>query len=668
MKDHSRSDQNTILVFEHDEAEVRLTKEALERHGFLVDCCRTGQDGLAGLAQKAYAAYVIDVHLPDLPWAELLKRLTALKPEAVSIVVGDQADEAGALEAIKLGASDYVNRVPDHGHLAMLPLVISESLERGHLKGERSRLHVELWEYIRILEERTAELQKANEELKRVAQLKSDLVSMVSHELRTPLATIKEFTAILADRLAGPLTDDQATHLATITTNVERLERMIDELLDMAKIESGRVLLDSRMIALEPLLTHVLQSMRPLADSKRITLEAVLPPESSEVLADADKITQVLLNLVSNAIKFTPGPGRVTIRVDAQAEEVRCSVTDTGVGIAPEDLPKLFEQFIQLRRLPGLRGQTGTGLGLAISKRLVELHGGRIWATSIEGTGSTFTFSLPKYRAEQVFRDRLKASVERAKRAQARCSIVLVRPRHLQEFTTRYGTKEVHALLKELEQTVREALPSGGGDVAMRWPRGELAVILQGKERAAAQALAAHLTRMAGDDKTLTVAGQPLAVHLVTSAATYPDDASTEEALLKVAEERLLRTGAHRTRILAVDDDPRICELMKELMTSRGYEVFTAANGPEALERLATQTVDLILLDLIMPRMDGYEVYHLLKENPRTKEIPVIIVTGLGERKDRQLGLDTATYNYLTKPFQVEDLVTKVREVLLQQS
>jgi len=655
-----------ILVFDHDEAEARLTKEALERHGFLVECRHSAQDGLAGLAQKDYAAYVIDVHLPDVPWTELLKRLAALKPEAVSIVIGDQADEAGALEAIRSGASDYVNRLPDHRHLAMLPLVISESLERRHVKNGRAQLHVELWEHLRLLEERTAELQKANEELKRVAQLKSDLVSTVSHELRTPLATIKEFAAILADRLAGPLTDDQAAHLATITTNVERLERMIEALLDKAKIESGRVLLDTRVIELAPLVAHVLQSMRPLAESKRITLEAVLPPESPEVLADEDKITQVLLNLVSNAIKFTTGPGRVTIRVEAQVEEVRCSVTDAGVGVAPEDLPKLFEQFIQLRRLPGLQGQTGTGLGLAISKRLVELHGGRIWATSAEGKGSTFTFSLPKSRAEQVLRDRLKAGVERAKRAQARCSIILVRPQPLQDLTARYGAKAVHALLKELEQTAWDLLPLREGEVVIRWPRGELAVIFEGKDQAAAEALAARLMRMAGNDKLLTVAGQPLAVQLVTSAATYPDDAAAEEALLTVAEERLSRSGAHRSRILAVDDDPRIRELMKELLTHRGYEVLTAADGPEALDRLATQTVDLVLLDLIMPRMDGYEVYHLLKENPRTRDIPVIIVTGLGERKDRQLGLDTSTYNYLTKPFQVEDLATKVREVLLQ--
>lgn len=655
-----------ILVFDHDEAEARLTKEALERHGFLVECRRSAQDGLAGLAQKDYAAYVIDVHLPDVPWTELLKRLAALTPEAVSIVIGDQADEAGALEAIRSGASDYVHRLPDHRHLAMLPLVISESLERRHVKDKRAQLHVELWEHLQLLEERTAELQKANEELKRVAQLKSDLVSTVSHELRTPLATIKEFAAILADRLAGPLTDDQAAHLATITTNVERLERMIEALLDKAKIESGRVLLDTRVIELAPLVAHVLQSMRPLAESKRITLEVVLPPESPEVLADEDKITQVLLNLVSNAIKFTTGPGRVTIRVEAQAEEVRCSVTDTGVGVAPEDLPKLFEQFIQLRRLPGLQDQTGTGLGLAISKRLVELHGGRIWATSAEGKGSTFTFSLPQSRAEQVLRDRLKAGVERAKRAQARCSIILVRPQPLQDLMARHGAKAVHALLKELEQTAWDFLPSREGEVVIRWPRGELAVILEGKEQPSAEALAARLMRMAGNDKTLTVAGQPLAVQLVTSAATYPDDAAAEEALLTVAEERLSRSGAHRSRILAVDDDPRIRELMKELLTHRGYEVLTAADGPEALDRLATQTVDLVLLDLIMPRMDGYEVYHLLKENPRTRDIPVIIVTGLGERKDRQLGLDTSTYNYLTKPFQVEDLATKVREVLLQ--
>ena len=147
-----------------------------------------------------------------------------------------------------------------------------------------------------------------------------------------------------------------------------------------------------------------------------------------------------------------------------------------------------------------------------------------------------------------------------------------------------------------------------------------------------------------------------------------PDEAMTEDELLKLTEQRLQQTNTVKTRIMVVDDEPKIRQFLKEALELREYEVLAAASGPDALEQLKSQRVHLILLDLMMPVMDGYEVYHLLKENPDTKEVPVIIVTAKGERKDRQLGMDGAPYNYVAKPFQLEDLLAKVREVLQQQS
>ena len=611
--------------------------------------------------------YLIDMQLPDIRGIEVLRRLKAVKPTAVSIIVTGHGDEAAAVEAMKLGADDYIVKSPYMGHLAALPLVIRESLERHQLKGEREQLQTELWEHARLLQERNAELRRANEELKRLDQLKSDLVSMVSHELRTPLATIKEFTSILSDEIAGPVTTSQQEYLSIITANIERLERIIDDLLDMAKIESGRVLLSKGFLEVGPLLDHVVQSMRPLAEGKHITLDTRVPKTSPPIFADTDKITQVLLNLVSNAIKFTEGPGRVTISLEDHPNEIQFNVVDTGIGIAPEDLPKLFEKFQQFRRAAGASGAKGTGLGLAISRRLVGLHGGRIWAASEFGKGSAFSFTIPKYHVEEVFREFLRNGIEQSKRNQARFSIVVFAVQNFQDLKSLYGLEDVASFLKDLEAVLKEAVRRQSGDVVVRWQRGEMIVILAEVDKTGAQAIADRIKRII-EAKTFTIGSQSIPVHLLTTTATYPDEALTEDELLKLTEQRIQQTEKAKTRIMIIDDEPKIRHFLKEALELREYEVLAAASGPDALEQLKSQRVNLILLDLIMPVMDGYEVYHLLKENPDTTDVPVIIVTAKGERKDRQLGMDGTPYNYVAKPFQLEDLVAKVREVLQQQS
>ena len=656
---------SSVLLFEDDEGQALLCRDTLEKAGFAVDVCRTGREGLERLFGKDYQAYLIDMKLPDMRGIEILRRINALKPGSVCVIVTGHGDELAAVEAMKDGAYDYIVKSPSMGHLAALPLVIREGLERRHLKDEREQLQAELWEHARLLEERNAELRRKHEELKRVDQLKSDLVSMVSHELRTPLATIKEFNAILADEIAGPVTTDQKDYLSIINSNVERLARIIDDLLDMAKIEAGRILLHRELVQVGPLLDHVVESMRPLAEGKQVVLEARVPQDVPGVFADADKLTQVLLNLVSNAIKYTGAPGRVTMAVEEQVNEIQFSVSDTGVGIAAEDFPKLFEKFQQFRRVPGASGAKGTGLGLAISKRLVELHGGRISATSTEGHGSTFQFTIPKYHVEELFREYLKSGIEQAKRNHSRLSIVVVSLLNFQEVKALYGLEEASHLLKEIEGLLKEAVRQRAGDIVIRWQRGEMVLILAEVDRAGAMAIADRMKRIM-EERTFQLAGASVKVSVLLTTTTYPDEATTEEEMLRLAERPLQRSEQPKTQIMVIDDEPKIRRFLKEALELREYEVVAAASGPDALEQLKSRSVDLILLDLMMPVMDGYEVYHLLKENPQTKDVPVIVVTARGERKDRQLGLESANYNYIAKPFQLEDLLAKVREVLQQ--
>ncbi len=503
-------------------------------------------------------------------------------------------------------------------------------------------------------------------ERKRAERMKDEFLSTVSHELRTPLAIMKEFIAILADRIAGPLTPGQQEYLGVVQSNINRLARIINDLLDMAKIEAGRVVLDKALVDVAAMLDDVAQSMRPLVEPKQIVLEVRLPPTVPALFADVDKITQVLINLLSNAIKFTDRGGRITITVTERPNDVEFSVSDTGVGIAAADQPKLFEKFQQINPVVSETGSKGTGLGLAISKRLVELHGGRIGVTSAPGQGSTFTFTLPTYHPEELFQEYVTRGLGQAKRAQTRLSIVVIAVQNFQALKARDGLEEAGRLLKELETVIRDTVRCHqDGDVVVRWRRGAVVSVLTATDQAGARAMAGRITR-AVSTRTFTLGGEALTVPIAIATATYPDEGQTAQELLRVTDDRLQSSATPKTRILVVDDEAKIRQCIKEVLELQDYEVTTAASGPDALQQLQRLHVDLILMDLVMPVMDGYEVYHLLREHPGTKDVPVIIVTAKGERKDRQLGLEGPTYNYLMKPFQIEELLAKVREVLYQ--
>jgi len=655
----------SVLLVERDEGQARLTKEALEREGFTVELCHTGRDAVDRAFNHDYRVHLIETKLPDMSGVEILRRIHTIKPGSVSIIVSDPGDEGAAVAALKLGADSYLVKLPTMDHLAALPVVIHEVLERRHVRNDRELLQSELWENARLLEERNVELRRANEELKRLDQLKSDFISMVSHELRTPLATVKEFSEIIEDEIAGPVTDRQREYLAIVKANIGRISRIINDLLDMAKIEAGRLLLNKSLTEPEGLVEQVLQSLRPLAESKGVRLEANVAPGVPSMFADTDKITQVLTNLVSNAIKFTEGDGRVQVSVFEQSSDVEFSVADTGVGIAPEDLPKLFEKFHQLARPAPGGSPKGTGLGLAISKRLVELHGGHIRVTSELGRGSIFSFTLPKYEPDEVFREYVRSGIEQAKRRHTHFSVSVLAIPNFQQLKETCDREEINRLLKELELMIKDTVRRRTGDVITSWQRGEMVVILAEVDQVGARAIAERIKRLIAG-RTFKIDGRTIALPVLTATATYPDEAASEDELMQLTETRLHQDEPRKIRVLVVDDEPKVREFLKQVLERRGYEVRAAAGGTEAIEQLQGELVDLILLDLLMPGMDGYEAYHLLKEDPRTKEVPVIIVTAKGERADVALGLEPATYNYIVKPFQLDDLLAKMHDVLLQ--
>jgi signal transduction histidine kinase len=264
--------------------------------------------------------------------------------------------------------------------------------EFNKMARQRQRHAIELES--RIFE-RTRDLVNANEKLKELDRMKSFFLSNVSHELKTPLTAIEGLADNMLDGVTGPLTRKQANYMNGIKESTERLERLINDLLDLSVIEAGKTQLRATNFSIPALLREVTNTLKPMAEEKQINLEIETSAGNSTVCADRDKITQVLTNLVGNAIKFTPAHGKVTMRSEPTNDGwLQVAVTDTGPGVAPEEASRIFDEFYQITQ-PGREKSKGVGLGLAISKKLVEMHGGRIAVESFGGRGSKFSFTVP---------------------------------------------------------------------------------------------------------------------------------------------------------------------------------------------------------------------------------------------------------------------------------
>lgn len=264
---------------------------------------------------------------------------------------------------------------------------------------ENARLYTEIWNSHQELElkikERTRDLARANEELKRLDSLKSDFVSAVSHELKTPLTSIKGYASILKGGKLGEVTPEQKERLERIDKHSTNLTKLVNDMLDISRIESGRVEMEIKPLSIKDVIEEVIEIIAPLVESKRIKVGLKIVPEVNKVLADRSQIERVFLNLLGNAIKFTPNEGKVTIRVSATDDQVQTDIIDTGIGIEKNDLDRVFDEFYRVDN-PINREKKGAGLGLSLTRRIVEAHKGKIWAASQMGKGTTFSFTLPR--------------------------------------------------------------------------------------------------------------------------------------------------------------------------------------------------------------------------------------------------------------------------------
>jgi signal transduction histidine kinase len=546
-----------LLYVDDEESNLRIFRSSFKRH-YNIFTAASAEEGIKILAEQPIHLIITDQKMPEMTGVEFLERILPDYPEAIRIILTGYSDVEDIKRAInRCGIYRYLVKPWNKEEMI---LTLDKALETYQLRQDNKELlqalkvaNEDLEEKVRL---RTQNLIAANEELKRAkekaeeaSRAKEQFLSMMSHEIRTPLNAIIGVTNLLSQM---ELTTDQRENVEILSFSAKNLLNLINDILDLSKIEAGKMELEELEFDLKALLTNLTESFRHKAKEKDLQIKLHIDKNIPALLiGDSVRISQIINNLMSNALKFTEeGYVQLTVRLAKTFEdsiEILFAVSDTGIGIENDRLQSIFENFSQAGKDIS-RKYGGTGLGLAITKQLVELQGGSISAMSTPMVGSTFSFQIP-----------LKKVLSR-----------------------------------------EEKNPN-----------------LLGKEQTAA----------------------PIEM-----------------------PQRL--EGVH---VLVVEDNRVNQTLVRKFLTNWGAAVTLAENGKRALEKLAQMRFDIVLMDLQMPEMDGYEAAIQIRRNESTlAQIPIIALTASTLTKERERAFQVGMNDYITKPFDPAELYKKIVQYTIQ--
>jgi len=469
---------------------------------------------------------------------------------------------------------------------------------------------------------------------KQVDKLKDEFISTVSHELRTPLASVREGISQILDELLGRINKKQKESLFISLEDIDRLNRIIESLLSISKIESGKVELRKRFYDINSLVQKTNSSLKAEAENKNIIIKSLFQTETLDIFIDKDKMVQVLTNLLHNAIKYTLREGKVKVEIKEEKKEIKIIVKDTGIGIAPQDFDKIFDRFQQIKRVSG-PGARGVGLGLPIVKELVQMHKGRIWVESSLGKGSRFIFTIPKYTPDEALKEYLKDTSKSAIENPLQLSLLAIRVANYREIEEACGENAAKKILKEIKAAAQETIRSS--DMVSPYRKGEVVVILAGPDKQAVSEIRERMKAMVREH----LAGleiKDIKIDVRFGIAVYLEGADTDIELVKWVEESLMaeKRVKSESKILIVDDEETIITTVERFLRDEGFQrLFEALDGEEAVEIAKQEIPDLIILDMKLPKMDGYEIIGRLKENVATSDIPILILTGYPIENDK---------------------------------
>jgi len=511
------------LYVEKNEADIDLTLRhfAESARHWHIDVARSSGDALQVLPDGQFDLVMTDLRMPDMSALDLLREAKHRGLQIPFIILTGRGDEAAAVAALKLGAYDYI--VKRDGHLTQLPYAADNAVDRFQLEQANVRLEAELAQRERLqtaLGEHAAALADS-------ARQKDEFLAMLGHELRNPLAPIRTALELMRRTAA----DDVATQRAhdVMGRQIAHMVRLVNDLLDVSRITSGRITLSVQAVDLRQVIADAVDSVRPLIDARRQHLEMTIPSEALPVRGDVTRLVQVIVNLLDNAAKYTAEEGAIRLDASRDRGHVIVSIADTGVGVSPRLLPRIFDLFTQDERTLD-RAQGGLGLGLSLVRRITELHGGSVEAHSAgRGQGSQFVVKLPL---------------------------------HL--------------------------------DTGLTLPR----------------------------------LAQP-----ATTAARRP------------------------LRCLIVEDNADAARMLECALTLQGHDVRLAYDGVNAIDLAKAFKPEAVVLDIGLPRMNGYEVARAIRQMPGLVNVNIIAATGYGQLEDRQRAREAGFDHYLVKPIELDVLL-----------
>jgi signal transduction histidine kinase/DNA-binding response OmpR family regulator len=616
--------ENGRIVDENDQLVVEADRVKRELSGLRTHCERLGEDNAV---LKASASQI------GLSQTETESRVKELERENAALVqtTAEIEEASKRFEGVTTRLEETTHRLRNR----------VEASERGRLE----------------VEQRNRTLIEQNRRLQIESRTNARFLANMSHELRTPMNAIIGFTSILLEDTGLQLSDRHRRNLERVSRNGKELLQLINNVLDLSKLDSGRMEVFSEAAEIRDIIERAVIVVEPLKHGKPLDVKIEVPEGLPTLRTDRTKLQQILINLLSNALKFTP---KGEIRVSATGldrDRIRISVSDTGVGIAEQDIPKVFEEFRQLRS-PGSAG--GSGLGLTITLRMVELLGGEISVTSRLGEGSAFSVVIPT-----SIEGRSSSSVDEVLWPGDRTRSALV-------YDPNPATS--YLIKKYLVETGYSVTATDDAARAIELVRNNAPAIVavNAENPEGSYDLIGTLSR---DAMVMTPARPECGILIAITSGDDGDrralDAGATVALHRPFERADLQEAIERAkarnkkRMLLVDDDQDALDLVREALDGDGFEIRTAMDGRKVMEVLENWNPDIVLLDLMLPELDGFEVVHRMALNPKWKSIPVVLMTARDLTHEERRALGTNRLRMIQKgDFSRDELVAEVHAAL----
>jgi signal transduction histidine kinase len=629
-----------VLLVEDDESDVYLTRRALAQivdPAYHVDVAASLSEAAKCLRSATFDVALLDLGLPESVGIGTLAKFRERCPESLPVIVlTNLNDEQAALATLDKGAQDFLvknNLQPD-----MLSRAIRYALQRQQLLGQ--------------LQAANELLHSKNKRLSELYDTAQQFVDNVSHEFRTPLTVIREFTSIVRDGYDGPVTPKQIEHLDKVLHRSDDLALMVDDMLDISKLEAGLLGVWRRPCCVEEMVKNVTGLLRARATSKKISLAAEYSQDLPQVYCDEEKAQRVLINLAVNAVKFTPEGGRVIIgaTLSDDGSEVVVSVTDSGPGICQSNLDVIFERFKQVET--NLRSSTkGFGLGLNIAKELVQLNLGQICVESQIGAGSTFSYTLPKNEPSIIFDRYLRRRTAQAGELPwvtlliasydveypANCAPVideyLQRSVRANDFVLQSAERNwmIAACCSEQEYSnLTDRLLSGWQDYVRNFPQSKLPPLKL--EHYQTYSATRDVSKLWGDYE-----------QLVGGNGNAPPAGKT---------------------VLVVDDDQEVNACLGLRLEAAGFQVLSAFDGEQGLSAALSQHPDAVVLDVRMPNKDGLTMLRELRTHDEARDMPVVVLSA--SIRDQHRALEAGANYFVTKPYEPKEVLSAIESSMAQ--